>query len=57
MGGLEFPMSDSSRVTAMYRWLQVNDVNSKCGISGAASFACKARFNTQSLDLGLEMDM
>ena len=57
MGGLEFPMNETSRLTAMYRWLQVDDVNSKCGISGAASFACKARFNTQSLDLGLEMDL
>lgn len=57
MGGLEFPMSESSRVTAMYRWLRVDDVKSKCGVAGAASFACKTRFDTQSLDLGLEMDM
>ena len=57
MGGAEIPLSQSSRFTAMYRWLQVGDVNSKCGVSGAASYACKARFNTQSLDLGLEMDM
>jgi opacity protein-like surface antigen len=57
MGGAEIPLSQSSRLTAMYRWLQVGDVNSKCGLGGAASFACKARYNTQSVDLGIEMDM
>jgi opacity protein-like surface antigen len=57
MGGAEFALSQSSRLTAMYRWLQVDDVKSKCGISGAPTFTCATRLNTQSIDLGLEMDM
>jgi opacity protein-like surface antigen len=57
MGGVEVPLSQSSRFTAMYRWLNVDDVKAKCAVSGAATLACKTRFNTQSLDLGLEMDM
>jgi len=57
MGGLEVPLSESSRATFMYRWLNVDDVKAKCSVGGASTLACKARFNTQSLDLGLEMDM
>ena len=57
MGGAEMPINQTSRLTAMYRWLQVNDINSKCGIAGAPTYSCKANLNTQSLDLGLEMDL
>lgn len=57
MAGLEAPINDTSRFTVLYRWLNVDDVNAKCGLSGAPTLACKTRFNTQSLDLGLEMDM
>jgi opacity protein-like surface antigen len=57
MGGAEIPLSQSSRFTAMYRWLHVNGPNGKCGPSGLTYAACKASLNTRSVDLGIEMDM
>ena len=57
MGGAELPLSQSSRLTAMYRWLNVNGVHGACGTATALIMACKSDLNTQSIDLGLEMDM
>jgi opacity protein-like surface antigen len=56
MAGLEVPLSASSRVTAMYRWLGQNSAY-KCGTAGAGTSKCPADFNESSIDLGLEMDM
>jgi opacity protein-like surface antigen len=57
MGGAEVPLSQSSRFTAMYRWLQIDGTPDSCGVSGAATMACRSNLNTQSIDLGLEMDL
>ena len=57
MGGAEFPLGPTSRLTAMYRWLEVNGVTGLCGTSGAATLACRSDVNSQSVDLGLEMDL
>lgn len=57
MGGVEIPLSQSSRFTAMYRWMRVNDIGFKCGTAGAAAYACNSQLTSQSADLGLEMDM
>ena len=57
MGGAEVPLSQSSRFTAMYRWLQVDGLNGGCNTSGSATLFCKSNINTQSVDLGLEMDL
>jgi opacity protein-like surface antigen len=57
MGGAEIPLSPSSRFTAMYRWLQIDSLTGACGASGPASLSCKAGINSQSVDLGLEMDL
>ena len=57
MGGAEVPLSQSSRFTAMYRWLQVDSTSGSCGIAGAATLSCKSNLNSQSIDLGLEMDI
>lgn len=57
MGGAEFPVTQSAHFTAMYRWLQLNDVGAACGTSGTATLSCKSNLNSQSSDLGLEMDI
>ena len=58
LAGAELPLSQSSRFTAMYRWLNVNDVNGRCGLTGLTpATACKADINSQSVDLGIELDM
>ena len=57
MGGAEIPLSQSSRFTAMYRWLEVNGIQGKCAASGPPTLTCKSNLNSQSIDLGLEMDM
>jgi hypothetical protein len=41
----------------MYRYLEADGLGSKCATAGAASMACKTNLNTQSIDLGIEMDM
>ena len=58
MGGIEIPMGPSTRMTAMYRWLEINSVNGSCSTGpGVASIGCHTDINSQSVDLGLEMDM
>ena len=57
MAGAALPLSQTSRFTAIYRWLHVDDVDLKCGTSGAPTLACKSDLTYQGLDVGLEMDM
>ena len=58
LAGAEVPLSQSSRFTMMYRWLNANDVNGRCGLTGLTpATACKADINSQSVDLGIELDM
>lgn len=52
MAGLSLPLSASTRLTGMYRWMHEN-VGVNCG--GAVS--CSARADTSSIDLGIEMDL
>ena len=58
MGGVAVPLSETSRVTAMYRWMQVRDAKHKCAVTGAVQSAClKNDINSLAVDLGLEMDL
>lgn len=58
MGGLALPLNDSSRLTAMYRWMQVRDAGHKCAVSGTVVAPCvKNNVNSLAVDLGLEMDL
>jgi opacity protein-like surface antigen len=57
MGGASFPVTQNTRFTAMYRWLQVDNVHAACGTSGAPTLSCRSSLNSQSVDLGLEMDL
>ena len=57
LAGAQIPFNESSRLTAMYRWLAVDGTSGKCAAGGPAIQTCKSNINTQSVDLGLEMDM
>ena len=57
IGGAEMPLSQTSRLTAMYRWMKIDDAGFKCGTGGAATYGCLSSFTNQSVDLGLEMDL
>jgi len=52
MAGLSIPLSASSRLTGMYRWLH-EDIDVNCG----ATLSCGARGESSSVELGLEMDL
>jgi len=58
MAGANVPLSQSSRFSAMYRWMQVRDVQYGCAATGAILGGCyKTNVNSQGIDLGLEMDL
>lgn len=57
MAGLEVPIAPGTSVTAMYRWMNTNNIPASCGIGGAAGLACKVRSVDQSIDLGLNLDL
>lgn len=52
MAGLSIPMSASTRLTGMYRWLH-EDIGVNCG----ATVSCSAGASSSSVDLGFEMDL
>ena len=58
MGGVALPLNDSSRLTAMYRWMQVRNAGHKCASSGATQNVClNNNVNSLAVDVGLEMDL
>jgi opacity protein-like surface antigen len=58
MGGVAVPLNDTSRLTAMYRWMQVRDAKHKCAVTGTVQNAClKNNVNSLAVDFGLEMDL
>jgi opacity protein-like surface antigen len=58
MAGMAMPLDDSSRLTAMYRWMQVRDAGHKCAVSGTVESNCLSNsVNSSAVDLGYEMDL
>ena len=59
MGGLAVPVGDRTRLTAMYRWMQIRDVGYRCAVAGAAKtgVCTDTNANSSSVDLGLEMEL
>lgn len=57
MAGANVPLSQSSRFSAMYRWMKVNDVKYGCGTGGTLGNCYKTNLTSQGIDLGLEMDL
>lgn len=52
MAGASIPLSETSRLSAMYRWFH-EDIAIACG----AVIKCGGALNSQSIDIGLEFDM
>lgn len=52
MAGASIPINDTSRLTGMYRWLH-EDVGVYCG----TTVKCGGNLNSQSVDLGIELDL
>ncbi len=59
MAGFALPLSETSRFTAMYRWLHVDGPDGQCGIgpSNGASVPCKANLSSNGVNFGVEMDL
>jgi opacity protein-like surface antigen len=58
MAGLSLPVDEYSRLTAMYRWMQVRDARHNCAVSGTVQSVCLSNaVNSSAVDLGYEMDL
>jgi opacity protein-like surface antigen len=58
MGGFALPVDETSRLTAMYRFMQVRDGGHRCAVSGTILTACLDNaIDSQSVDLGYEVDL
>jgi opacity protein-like surface antigen len=58
MTGLTLPLSEGSRVSAMYRWMQLRDAGHKCAAGGTIQSVCLDNsVSSSAVDLGLEMDL
>jgi OOP family OmpA-OmpF porin len=58
MVGLSMPLDETSRLTAMYRWMQTRDAGYKCATTGTVLATClDTNVNSSSIDLGYEMDL
>jgi opacity protein-like surface antigen len=57
MGGVALPLSQTSRLTGMYRYFRVEDVSYHCTPPALPAALCKTSAIDQSFDLGLEFDI
>ena len=59
MAGVSLPLSQSARLTGMYRYFRVQDASYTCRVPGAPPTvaACSPDMTNQSIDLGLEFDI
>jgi opacity protein-like surface antigen len=58
MSGFALPLDETSRLTAMYRFMQVRDGGHKCATSGSVMSVClDNNIDSQSVDLGYQMDL
>lgn len=57
MGGVALPLSQTSRLTGMYRYFRVESTGYRCTPPALPATVCKADAIDQSIDLGLEFDI
>jgi len=58
MGGLNLPLTEGSRLSAMYRWMRLRDAGHKCAAGGTVQSVCLDNsISSSAVDPGLEMDL
>jgi hypothetical protein len=58
MAGFSLPVDEFSRITAMYRWMEVRDARHNCAVSGTIQSVCLDNaVNSSAVDLGYEMEL
>jgi opacity protein-like surface antigen len=56
--GFSLPLDGYSRLTAMYRWMQMPNARHKCAVSGTVESDCLSNsVSSSAVDLGYEMDL
>ncbi len=57
LAGVKLDVAPGARLTAAYRYMQVNGARSACGNGGAATLTCRRDTVDQGVDFGLELDL
>ena len=57
LAGVKVDVAPGARLTAAYRYMQIDGVRSSCGIAGAPTLTCRRDTIDQGVDLGLELDL
>jgi opacity protein-like surface antigen len=57
LAGVALPLSQTSRLTGLYRYFRVEDAGYRCSPPALPTTACRANAIDQSIDLGLEFDI
>jgi opacity protein-like surface antigen len=57
MAGFKVDVAPGARLTAAYRYMQINGVRSACGTGGAPTMSCRRNAIDQGVDLGVELDL
>ena len=57
MAGFKVDVAPGARLTAAYRYMQVNGARSACGTAGAPTFTCRRDTVDQGVDIGVELDL
>lgn len=54
---MKVDVAPGARLTAAYRYMQINGVRSACGTGGAPAMTCRRNTIDQGVDLGVELDL
>ncbi|MEJ1968682.1 MAG: P44/Msp2 family outer membrane protein [Rhizomicrobium sp.] len=57
MAGVALPLSQTARLTGLYRYFRVQDARYRCAPPALPTTSCGANTADQSVDLGLEFDI
>ena len=56
MAGFKVDVAPGARLTAAYRYMEINGVRSACGTGGAPTMSCRRNAIDQGVDFGIELD-
>jgi len=57
LAGFKVDVAPGARLTAAYRYMQVNGARSACGTGGAPTLSCRRDTVDQGVDIGVELDL